>query len=64
LFEDTVERRLLGGDGCFDLTGLIGLLRNKGFDGPWGVEILSESFRRLPVREALQLAADSTRKLL
>jgi sugar phosphate isomerase/epimerase len=64
LFEDTVERRLLCGDGCFDLTGLIGLLRNKGFDGPWGVEILSESFRRLPVREALQLAADSTRKLL
>jgi hypothetical protein len=39
-------------------------LRNKGFDGPWGVEILSASFRKLPVREALPLAASTARKVL
>ncbi len=64
LFEDTVEHRLLCGEGSFDLTGLIQLLRDKGFDGPWGVEILSDSFRKLPVAEALKLAADSTHGLL
>ncbi len=64
LFEDTVERRLLCGEGCFDLTALIGLLRDKGFDGPWGVEILSTSFRTLPVHEAVALAAETARKVL
>ena len=49
LFEDTVERRLLNGEGSFDLRGLVAVLRGKGFDGPWGVEILSSSFRQLPV---------------
>ncbi len=64
LFEDTVNHRLLCGEGCFDLPGLVSLLRNKGFDGPWGVEILSASFRKLPVREALPLAAGTARKVL
>jgi sugar phosphate isomerase/epimerase len=64
LFEDTVDRRLLCDEGCFDLRGLVEVLRDKGFDGPWGVEILSTSFRKLPVREALPLAAESARKVL
>ena len=38
--------------GSFDLAGLVQVLRDIGFDGPWGVEILSTSFRALPVREA------------
>lgn len=59
-FEDTVDNRLLCGDGTFDLTGLVTFLRELGFDGPWGVEILSTSFRTLPVQDALKLAADST----
>ena len=64
LFEDTVDHRLLCGDGVFDLSGLVDLLRDKGFDGPWGVEILSASFRKLPVRDALAQAADTARKVL
>jgi sugar phosphate isomerase/epimerase len=64
LFEDTVERRLLCGEGCFDLPALVTVLRDKGFDGPWGVEILSSSFRKLPVAQAVKLAADSARTLL
>lgn len=64
LFVDTVENRLLCGDGDFDLVGLIALLRHKGFDGPWGVEILSTSFRELPVGDALKLAAETTREVL
>jgi sugar phosphate isomerase/epimerase len=64
LFEDTVERRLLCGEGCFDLTGLVQVLRELGFDGPWGVEILSKSFRELPVREAVELTAKSALSVL
>ena len=46
-------------DGCFDLRGLVALLRDKGFDEPSGVEILSSGFRKLPVNEAVKLAAES-----
>jgi sugar phosphate isomerase/epimerase len=63
-FEDTVNHRLLCGEGSFDLRGLVALLRDKGFDGPWGVEILSSSFRRLPVGQAVKLAAQSALTVL
>jgi hypothetical protein len=64
LFEDTVDNRLLCGEGSFDLTGLVAVLRDLGFDGPWGVEILSTSYRALPVGQALKLAAESALTVL
>ena len=64
LFEDTVRRRRYCGEGSFDLPGLITALRATGWTGPWGVEILSDEHRSLPVREALDRAADSARRLL
>lgn len=64
LFKDTVDHRLLCGEGTFDLDGLVAVLRDLDFDGPWGVEILSETFRALPVRDALDLAAKSTLTVL
>ncbi|MGW3290567.1 sugar phosphate isomerase/epimerase family protein [Streptomyces sp. NPDC001002] len=56
LFEDTVHRRRLCGEGSFDLPGIIAALRTAGFRGPWGVEILSDTHRALPVREAAAAA--------
>lgn len=56
LFEDTVRRRRLCGEGSFDLTGIIFALRTAGWAGPWGVEILSDTHRALPVREAAEAA--------
>jgi sugar phosphate isomerase/epimerase len=56
LFEDTANRRRLPGQGSFDLQGCIRALRAAGWTGPWGVELLSEEFRRLPVREAAAAA--------
>ena len=44
--------------------GLVALLRDLEFDGPWGVEILSTSFRALPVRDALEIAAKSALDVL
>ncbi len=64
LFEDTVHRRRYCGEGAFDLTGIINALRTAGWTGPWGVEILSEEHRSLPVKEALSRAAISARRQL
>jgi sugar phosphate isomerase/epimerase len=64
LFEDTVHRRRYCGDGSLDLPGIITALRVAGWTGPWGVEILSDEHRSLPVRDALERAADSARRQL
>jgi len=64
LYEDTVHRRRYCGDGVFDLTGMIKALRKAGWEGPWGVEILSVEHRSLPVEDALSRAATSARRAL
>jgi sugar phosphate isomerase/epimerase len=60
LFEDTRDNRRLCGQGDQDVTGFIQTLKSLGFNGPWGVEILSDEHRALPVKEALQAAHDTT----
>lgn len=60
LFEDTVQRRLLPGDGAFDVPTFINAVRSAGFAGIWGVEMLSDRHRRLPLDEALREAREST----
>jgi sugar phosphate isomerase/epimerase len=64
LFQDTVHRRRYCGEGSFDLTGMISALRTAGWNGPWGVEILSEEHRALPVEQALRRAAASAHGVL
>ena len=59
LFEDTVRNRLLPGDGSFDVPAFIDAVRRTGFDGPWGVEILSDRHRALPLSQGLAEARDS-----
>lgn len=59
LFEDTRDRRTLIGRGAQDVAGFIRAMRDVGFTGPWGVEILSADHRRRPLLEALRLAHDS-----
>jgi sugar phosphate isomerase/epimerase len=53
LWEDTIDKRRLCGDGAFDLQGFISTMRDIGWTGPWGVEILSEEHRRRPISEAV-----------
>jgi sugar phosphate isomerase/epimerase len=64
LFADTVHRRRYCGEGAFDLPGMIAALRAAGWAGPWGVEILSDEHRSLPVEAALRRAAASARSVL
>ena len=56
LFEDTRDNRRLCGQGDQDVAGFITTMQSIGFEGPWGVEILSEEHRALPVHEALRVA--------
>lgn len=56
LFEDTRDNRRLCGQGDQNVTGFIRTMKAIGFDGPWGVEILSKEHRKLPVKEALRQA--------
>ncbi|MDN5795592.1 MAG: sugar phosphate isomerase/epimerase [Intrasporangium sp.] len=64
LFEDTVHRRRYCGEGTFELTAMIAALRTAGWNGPWGVEILSDEHRSLPVAEAVAQAAASSLSVL
>ncbi|MFI0815743.1 sugar phosphate isomerase/epimerase family protein [Streptomyces sp. NPDC021098] len=64
LFEDTTRRRRLCGEGSFDLPEIITALRATGWSGHWGVEILSDAHRALPVREATDAAYRTAAALL
>ncbi|MBH1997581.1 MAG: sugar phosphate isomerase/epimerase [Sphingomonadaceae bacterium] len=58
--EDTMRHRRLCGEGAFDLGGFVAALGQAGYDGPYGVEILSDAVRTLPLAEAASRSFDST----
>ena len=61
LFEDTRFRRRLCGEGAYDIPGFIGAIEQAGFAGPYyGVEMISEPFRQLPLEEMARRAFDTT----
>ncbi|CDH26861.1 Xylose isomerase domain protein TIM barrel [Xenorhabdus bovienii str. kraussei Becker Underwood] len=49
LWVDTTLRRQLPGEGNIDITSFILAVQAAGYNGPWGVEILSETYRKLPL---------------
>ncbi|MGH9554449.1 MAG: sugar phosphate isomerase/epimerase family protein [Terriglobales bacterium] len=51
LHEDTVNHRRLCGEGEFDVPGFIQCLERAGYRGPYGIEVLSEKLRRMPLEE-------------
>lgn len=60
MLEDTLHRRRLCGDGAFDTTGFIRAIRATGWDGPWGVEILSDQHRARDVTESIAAVYETT----
>lgn len=52
-YSDTVLRRKLPGQGAFRVVEFINVMRDIGWNGPWGVEILSETYRVRPLSEAV-----------
>ena len=49
--DEVVNHRQLPGEGEFPIREYVAACRDQGYDGPWGVEVLSESLRNLPIAE-------------
>ena len=60
---ETLDNRLLPGEGEFPLAEFLGALRRCGYGGLYGVEILSDRFRQMPVREAARESFNATSRL-
>jgi sugar phosphate isomerase/epimerase len=60
LHEDTVNHRRLCGEGEFDIKSFIASVQRAGYTGPWGIEVLSEELRKLPLEELTTRAFETT----
>jgi sugar phosphate isomerase/epimerase len=49
--DEVINRRKLPGEGEFDIRGYVEVCRDMGYAEPWGVEVLSEDLRALPLDE-------------
>ena len=58
--DEVVNHRHLPGEGEFDIPGYVEACREIGYPGPWGVEVLSEALRALPIEEEFQRAYETT----
>ncbi len=64
IWDDETNQRRLPGDGAFDVAGFVVALHDLGYRGHWGIEIMSEEHRALPVRTALERAYASGNRAL
>jgi len=60
MHEDTVNHRRLCGEGEFDVRGFIAAVRDAGYNGPWGIEVLSEELRKWPLDRLTSRAFETT----
>jgi sugar phosphate isomerase/epimerase len=58
--DEVVNHRRLPGEGEFDLPAYVEVCRELGYPGPWGVEVLSEELRSLPIEQEFQRAYETT----
>ena len=60
LWEDTIYHRRLCGEGAFNPPAFIEAVQAQGYKGPYGVEILSDTYRKLPLEVMAQRSFDTT----
>ena len=60
LWEDTIYHRRLPGEGDLNPPAFIKAAKEAGYQGPWGVEILSETYRKLPLAEMARGSFEAT----
>ncbi|MBV8855182.1 MAG: sugar phosphate isomerase/epimerase [Sinobacteraceae bacterium] len=64
-FEDSViNKRLLPGDGEFDIAAFLHAVWDLGYDGPVGVEVLNEYIRKWPLEVAAMEAFNKTSRVV
>lgn len=62
LWDDTIRRRQPCGEGEFDLPGFLEAVAASGFRGPFGIEIISDAQRALPLAQAATVAIEGARR--
>jgi sugar phosphate isomerase/epimerase len=60
LHEDTINHRRLCGEGEFDVKDFVDSMRKAGYQGPWGIEVLSEELRKRPLDELTTQSFNTT----
>ena len=60
LHEDTINHRRYCGEGEFDVKGFVDCMLKAGYSGPWGIEVLSEDIRELPLDTLATRAFNTT----
>lgn len=63
LHEDTINHRRFCGEGEFDVRGFIKVMQGLGYQGPWGIEVLSEEARKWPLARLTTHAYKTTRQM-
>jgi sugar phosphate isomerase/epimerase len=58
--DEVINRRKLPGEGEFPVAEYVAVFRELGYDGPWGVEVLSEELRKLPIEQIFDRAYETT----
>ena len=58
--DETINHRALPGEGEFPIPTYVEVLREIGYEGPWGVEVLSAELRKLPIDEEFERAYETT----
>lgn len=62
--EQAANMRRIPGEGDLDVAGFIKAVARAGFEGPWGNEVLSEEYRRLPKEVAYRRVFKASTMLL
>ena len=58
--DEVINRRQLPGEGEFPIAEYVSVCRELGYGGPWGVEVLSEELRSLPIDEMFDRSYETT----
>ncbi len=59
LIDDTFDERKFVGEGSLDIAGFVRAIKQTGYSGAWGVEMLSTDFRAMPVDAATRKSYDT-----
>ncbi|WP_407364300.1 sugar phosphate isomerase/epimerase (plasmid) [Pseudomonas luteola] len=59
LWMDTIHKRVLPGEGTFDVPAFINAVQAAGYEGPWGLEVLSDTHRKHPLEQMANRAYEA-----
>ncbi len=58
--DETINHRRLPGEGEFPIADYVAACRDAGYEGPWGVEVISEELRNLPIEQIFERAYETS----